>query len=204
MNITVGSIFSLKPALNDGFDSLIQTGDSQICAGFVAYGPQTTMMLSVGHGTAMFIYLAEQQDFILLNAHCTIPDDGYEYAINGSNQYYWDKNIQSFIDFCQHNTQTNKSYNTRWVASLIAETTRIISRGGIFLYPRDSRKGYENGRLRLLYEAQPIAMLIEQAGGKASDSHQPITQLKATSLHQRTPLIFGSPQQMAIFEQYIA
>ena len=178
--------------------------DKQICAGLVAYRPQTSMTSSVGHGTAVLIYLADQQDFMLLDAHCRIPNDAREYAINGANQRHWDKNISDFIDFCRHDEQDGKSYNTRWVASLIAEATRIITRGGIFLYPADSRKGYENGRLRLLYEAQPIAMLVEQAGGIASDSQQPINALTATSLHQRTPLIFGSPRQMEIFKQYTA
>ena len=202
-NITIGSIFSVKPVLNTAHDSITQAGKYQKAACCISYGAQMIMMLTIGYGTALLYYDAEQQDYIIMDKNCTINDYN-EYAINGSNQRYWQPHIAQFIHDCQQGKDgvLQENYNTRWVASLIAELQRILMRGGIFLYPSDSRQGYEHGRLRLLYEAHPVAMLIENAGGIATNGHDNILDITGHELHQRVPFIFGSQKQMQIFNNY--
>ena len=194
VNVSVGTIFSLLPA--SGGD--LQPGRSQLAAGFFVYGPQTTLLLTVGNGTASF-RMDDDGGFCLLDERVTIPQAAHEFAINASNRRHWSAPIARYVDGCLAGADgpRGKDFNMRWVASLVAETWRIISRGGVFLYPSDARKGYESGRLRLVYEAAPVAMLVEQAGGRATNGSADIMGIVPQTLHQRVPLVFGALEEVA-------
>ena len=194
VNVSVGTIFSLLPASGGE----LQPGRSQLAAGFFVYGPQTTLLLTVGSGTASF-RLEDDGGFRLLEERVGIPQAAREFAINASNSRHWPAPITRYVDGCLAGADgpRGKDFNMRWVASLVAEAWRIISRGGIFLYPSDTRKGYESGRLRLVYEAAPVAMLVEQAGGVATDGAGAILDIVPQTLHQRVPLVFGAGEEVA-------
>lgn len=199
-NISVGTIFSIWPSAPQPADALgvLEKGTEQVAAGFVIYGPQTALVLTVGQGVQIFTLDSGSSKFILTHSNVRIPDGTCEYAINASNYRHWDRPIREYIDDCLDTARHSAvNFNMRWIASLVAEAFRILSRGGIFLYPRDARPGYENGRLRLVYEANPIALLIEQAGGAATDGVRRILEITPSSLHQRIPLVFGSAEQVA-------
>ncbi len=207
-NVSVGSIFSL---LNSGTipeDNpeavLLQSGDKQIAAGFVIYGPQTPMVLTVKQGTHIFTLDPETSEYMLTSEAVRIPKGKFEYAINASNYRHWEDPLRAYIDDCISGDSEVKqcNFNMRWVGSLVAETFRILVRGGVFLYPRDDRPGYQNGRLRLLYEASPIALLVEEADGMSIDGVDPILGIEPTELHQRAPLIFGSPETVETVSEY--
>lgn len=203
-NVSIGTIFSILPALPDLDESFLQPGKNQLAAGYVIYGPQTSLVLTIGDGTQIFTLDAEAQGFILTNGDVRVPMKSNEYAINASNYRHWSDQIRAYIDDCISGTDGPREadVNMRWIASLVAECHRILMRGGVFLYPRDSRRGYEKGRLRLCYEANPIAFLIEQAGGKAFDGRMRIMDLVPTGIHQRVPLMMGSSEEIDRIARY--
>lgn len=204
-NVSVGSIFSVYPRIADApaAQSVLQPGARQLAAGFVIYGPQTTLALTLGTGTVVFTLSRKTRSYWLTQEKVQVPESKAEYAVNGSNARHWREPVSRFIESCQAGKEGpyGENYNTRWVASLVAEAYRIFSRGGVFLYPADARQGYENGRLRLVYEANAIALLMEQAGGQATDGVSRILDLQPAELHQRTPLVFGSSQQVTLVKQ---
>ncbi len=197
-NTSIGTIFSIFPASPDGATaSFFRAGSEQLAAGYVIYGPQTAMALTLGEGT--FIFVLDPHDvFRLAPMRPAIPKTSREYAINASNYRFWREPVRAYVDDCLAGAEgpRGRDFNMRWLASLVAEAHRILVRGGVFLYPADRRPGYERGRLRLIYEAAPIAMLIEQAGGAANDGETRILDKIPTTLHQRTPLIFGSSEKV--------
>lgn len=205
-NISIGSICSILPTKGDATQTFHQPGSEQIAAGFFIYGPQVALALTLGDGTAIFVYSERRNAFIMAYERARIDAEAKEFAINMSNYRHWDESMRSYVDDCLSG-QTGpreKDFNMRWIASLVAEAYRIFIRGGIFIYPRDNRKGYGQGRLRLVYEANPIAMLVEQAGGRAIDGENRILDLVPTTLHQRTPLIFGSASEVRKIARYHA
>ena len=204
VNVSIGTIFSIFDAKADPNESFLRAGTEQVAAGYIIYGPQTGLMVTFGNGTLSFILDPDRGELVLLNAAVKVPDSSSEYSINASNYRHWAKPVRAYIDDCiaGENGPRGKNFNMRWVASLVAETHRIITRGGIFLYPRDARKGYENGRLRMVYECAPIAMLVEQAGGLATDGSDRLLEQKVKTLHARTPLIFGTPDKVGRVATY--
>jgi len=209
-NVSVGSIFSLLPVVRpleaSGMETFLQPGHSQLAAGFFVYGPQLALVLTLGAGTHIFVYSPRQNTFIEAYSNVQIAHKASEFAINASNYRHWDSPVRLYIDECLTGSTGShgRDYNMRWIASLVADTYRILIRGGVFLYPGDSRKGYGKGRLRLLYEANPIAMLVEQAGGLATDCVTRTLDIKPTALHQRVPLVFGSASEVTRIEHYHA
>jgi fructose-1,6-bisphosphatase I len=193
-NLTVGTIFSLLPF--DG-STLLMSGDMQIASGFFAYGPQTTLLLTIGQGVEAFC-LDDSGDYRRMDWQVAIPRTASEFAINASNSRHWQAEISDYIsDLLAGKTgPRGKNFNMRWAGSLVADAFRIFRRGGIFLYPSDQRDNYEKGRLRLVYEAHPIAFLVEQAGGLAYDGQVRILEITPDELHQRVPLIFGSSDEV--------
>lgn len=194
INMTVGTIFSILPAPDDLALAFYQRGSAQLAAGFITYGPQTSLVLTLGDGVDIFTLDRKTGCFRLARSAVQISETCEEFAINASNRRHWDPPVRAFIDECLAGVEgpANHNFNMRWVGSLVAEAYRILTRGGVFLYPSDARPGYGDGRLRLTYEAHPMAMLIEQAGGSASTGRERILDLAAESLHQRVPLIMGS------------
>jgi fructose-1,6-bisphosphatase I len=204
-NISVGTIFGILPMTGLGPDAVVlQAGRRLLAAGMVVYGPQTTLALTLGDGTALFTLDRRERAFVCTNPRVIIPQGRPEYAINASNYRHWDAAIRAYIDDCIAGVSgpRGRNFNTRWLASLVAEASRILNRGGVFLYPADRRPGYERGRLRLVYEANPIAMLIEEAGGTATDGVRRIRDLGPQELHQRTPLVFGASDKVARIARY--
>jgi fructose-1,6-bisphosphatase I len=204
-NISIGTIFSVFPASPAGATaSFFRPGAEQVAAGYIVYGPHTAMLFTTGDGVAHFVLDPDSGEFRLIAENLRIGRETREYAINASNYRHWSPPIRTFMDDCIAGAggPHGKDFNMRWVASLVAETHRIFIRGGVFLYPADERAGYEQGRLRLLYEANPIAMLVEQAGGGATDGYNRILDKTASALHQRTPLIFGSAEKIARITSY--
>ena len=193
-NLTVGTIFSLLPF--DG-STLLMSGDMQMASGFFAYGPQTTLLLTIGQGVKAFC-LDDSGDYRRMDWQVAIPRTASEFAINASNSRHWQAEINGYVsDLLAGKTgPRGKNFNMRWAGSLVADAFRIFRRGGIFLYPSDQRDGYEKGRLRLVYEAHPIAFLVEQAGGLAYDGQVRILEITPDELHQRVPLIFGSSDEV--------
>ncbi len=199
-NVSVGTIFGIYPTLAGEplTASILQPGDRQLASGFVVYGPQTTLVLTLRDGTHIFTLSRHRKGYWRTRADAEIARGCAEYAINGSNARHWFPPIRAYVAECQagETGPRGKNFNTRWVASLVAEAFRIFARGGVFLYPSDRREGYANGRLRLVYEANPISLLVEQAGGRAIDGYQRILELEPSALHQRTSFIFGSADEV--------
>jgi len=192
-NMTVGTIFSIIP--NDpGVAPFSAPGSCQLAAGFVVYGPQTSLVLTLGDGVDIFTLDRAARCYRLIRERVQVPADTAEYAINASNHRHWEQPVRDFVDECLAGADgpRSKDFNMRWIGSLVAEAYRILTRGGVFLYPADSRPGYGDGRLRLLYETHPMAMVMEQAGGGASTGRERVLDLVAKSTHQRSPLIMGS------------
>ncbi|MEO1328873.1 MAG: class 1 fructose-bisphosphatase [Pseudomonadota bacterium] len=205
VNVSIGTIFSIFPRSADGATAtFFRPGAEQVAAGYVIYGPHTAMVLSSGAGVDLYVLDRAKGAFMLAKAGLTIARDTKEYAINASNYRHWSPAVRTFIDDCLEGAEgpRGKNFNMRWVASLVAETHRIFSRGGVFLYPEDQRQGYEKGRLRLIYEAAPIAFLTEQAGGQATDGVIRILDRIPSELHQRTPLVFGAAQKVERIAAY--
>lgn len=202
-NVSIGSIFAIYPAEASAEASFLRPARQQIGGGYIIYGPRCAMMVTFGDGVQHYVLDAEG-GFRLANSRVALPDCSFEFAINASNYRHWARPIRAYIDDCLAGIDgpRESNFNMRWIASLVAEAHRILIRGGIFLYPADDRKGYEKGRLRMLYECAPIAFLIEQAGGGASDASEAILDQRVTSLHQRTPFVFGSAEKVARVAAY--
>ena len=209
-NVSIGSIFSIRSLSknskqnNKKDEIFLAPGSVQIAAGYVIFGPQTMFVVTFGNGVKSYILDRKKNIFIDSRIEANIPADTREYAVNASNARHWEKRMKNYIDdsIAGKSGPRGIDFNMRWVASLVAETHRILSRGGIFIYPADSRKGYEKGRLRMVYECAPIAFLIEQAGGAATDSFNRILDLEVSELHQRTPFAFGSRNEIARLQAY--
>lgn len=206
VNIAVGSIFSIlrSPKPNPTVEDFLQPGASQVCAGFGLYGPATMLVLSTGDGVDGFTLDRDIGAFMLTHPQMRIPADTAEFAINASNERFWEPPVRRYVQECLagRTGPREKDFNMRWVASLVAETFRILVRGGVFLYPADSKDPSKKGRLRLLYEANPIGFIIEQAGGRASTGRERVLDITPSSLHERVPLIFGSRNEVERIERY--
>ena len=201
-NISIGTIFSILPFYNSSIEnSLKQNGNSQLCAGFFVYGPQTTLILSLGKGVHSFYFDNKNSQFNILNSNIIIPKSTSEFSINSSYRRYWNDKVKNYIKNCEDGSDgiREKNFNMRWVGSLVADASRIFERGGIFLYPQDKREKNKSGRLRLTYEANPISFLISQAGGKATNGSIDILNVEVNEIHQRVPFIFGSEEEVDIF-----
>jgi fructose-1,6-bisphosphatase I len=206
INMSVGSIFSILCCHNTNTLSeadFLQPGNQQIAAGFVLYGPSTMMILTTGRGVNAFTLNPDNGEFILTHPNITIAENTREFAINMSNQRFWEAPVRHYINECVQGSDgpREKDFNMRWIASLVAEVYRILTRGGVFLYPRDSHKSL-SGRLRLMYEANPIAFLIQQAGGDSSTGREQILNIQPNALHQRVPLILGAKQEVQRLIKY--
>lgn len=203
-NLSIGTIFSILPNLGDSAATFLQPGSRQLAAGFFIYGPQLSLVLTAGRGTHVFTFSQKIGTFVESVPSAVIPGETAVFAINASNYRHWDGSVRSYVDDCLQgqNGVRSKNFNMRWNASLVAEAYRILIQGGVFLYPRDERRGYKNGRLRIAYEANPISMLIEQAGGASIDGTTRILDLIPSELHQRVPLIFGSRGEVATVARY--
>lgn len=206
-NVSIGTIFSILPVVPEAPElkaHFLQHGLSQLAAGFCIYGPQTAFVLALAQKTRIFVLDRRQGRFIEVVAETQIPKDSHEYAINASNYRHWSPSIQAFIDDCVKGAEgpLRHNHNMRWIASLVADVYRILNRGGIFLYPGDLRQGYSAGRLRLLYEANPIALVIEYAGGSATNSVNSILSIVPSDVHMRTPLVCGSANLVNLVVRY--
>ena len=212
VNVSVGSIFSVLRApaeLVAGDRELteadfLQAGATQVAAGYALYGPSTMLVLSVGNGVAGFTLDPELGEFVLTHPEIRVPEDTQEFAINTSNARFWEPPVKRYVDECLagRTGPRDKDFNMRWIASMVAEAHRILMRGGVFLYPRDTKDLAKPGRLRLLYEANPVGFLMEQAGGRASTGRQPVLGVMPSALHQRIGLVFGSANEVARIERY--
>ena len=212
VNVTVGSIFSILRAPQDVIDSgrdvveadFLQPGAQQLAAGYALYGPTTMLVLTVGNGVAGFTLDPNLGQFMLTHPNLQIPEDTHEFAINASNSRFWEAPVKRYVDECLAGKTgaRGKDFNMRWIASMVAEAHRILMRGGVFMYPRDTKDAARHGRLRLLYEANPVGMIIEQAGGRASTGREPMLNVKPTALHQRIGLVFGSKNEVERIERY--
>ncbi|TXH51920.1 MAG: class 1 fructose-bisphosphatase, partial [Cellvibrionales bacterium] len=182
----------------------LQKGSSQVAAGYCVYGPQTTLVLTVGDGVAMFTLDREQGSFVLTQDNVQIPADTKEFAINMSNMRHWDAPVKRYIDECLAGKDgvRGKDFNMRWIASMVADVHRIMTRGGIFMCPWDNREPEKPGKLRLMYEANPMAWLIEQAGGAATNGRQRILDLQPSKLHERVSVVLGSKNEVERVTQY--
>jgi fructose-1,6-bisphosphatase I len=207
-NVSIGTIFSLLPTTGapdlDPAASFLQAGYRQLAAGFFIYGPQLALVLTLGSGTHGFIFSPRMGAFVQAQENLVVPPRTQEFAVNASNYRHWDEAVRLYMDDCLKGAEgpREKDFNMRWIASLVAEAYRILMRGGVFLYPGDARAGYGDGRLRLVYEANPIAMLVEQAGGAATDTVNRILDIEPTSLHQRVPLVFGAAREVDRIGRY--
>ncbi len=210
VNVAVGSIFSILRAPNPGVDAAVadflQPGTDQVCAGYAIYGPSTMLVLTLGAGVHGFTLEPELGEFILTHRDMVIPAAAKEFAINSSNRRFWEPAVRRYVDECLAGASgpRGKDFNMRWVASLVAELHRILNRGGVFLYPNDSKDPDKPGRLRLLYEASPVAFLVEQAGGLASTGRERILDVVPDELHQRIPLVFGAREEVERIEEFHA
>ena len=204
-NLSLGTIFSIFESNGDDLLGM-QPGSRQVAAGFLYYGPQTRLILSCGDGTHQFLLDPAREQFYRLGGPLQIPAGKFEFAINTANYRFWDSSLRHFIDDCIAGEEgaLGENFNMRWNGSLVAEAFRILVRGGVFLYPGDSRPNYHNGRLRLLYHAAPLALIIEQAGGAASDGNERILDISMPSLHARVPLIFGCKDRVHEVIEYIS
>ena len=208
VNVSVGSIFSILRAATPGQDAraedFLQPGTQQVCAGYAIYGPSTMLVLTLGSGTHAFTLDPMLGEWVLSHPNLRVPEKTCEFAINASNSRFWEPAVQRYVDECLAGQTGPRvaDFNMRWIASLVAETHRILMRGGVFLYPRDARDPHKPGRLRLLYEANPISFLIEQAGGSASNGHERLMEVQPEALHQRIGVIVGSSREVARIQAY--
>ncbi|MFN5581510.1 class 1 fructose-bisphosphatase [Gemmatimonas sp.] len=207
VNMSVGSIFSVRRAARAGdvptIDDFLRPGTEQVCAGYAVYGPAAMLVLTLGQGTHAFTLDPQLGEWVLTHPRLTIAPTTREFAINASNRRHWEPAVAQYVEECLAGEAGPRgvNFNMRWIASLVAEAHRILMRGGVFLYPADARAGYEQGRLRLLYEVHPIAMLIEQAGGWASDGLGRAMDVTPASLHERRPFVFGAQAEVSRVER---
>ncbi len=212
VNVSIGTIFSVLKRHNDDPEiveqvcesDFLQKGSQQVAAGYCVYGPQTTLVLTVGDGVAMFTLDREQGSFVLTQDNVQIPADTKEFAINMSNMRHWDAPVKRYIDECLAGKDgvRGKDFNMRWIASMVADVHRIMTRGGIFMYPWDKREPNKPGKLRLMYEANPMSWLIEQAGGAASNGRERILDIQPGQLHERVSVVLGSKNEVDRVTQY--
>lgn len=206
VNVSVGTIFSVLRcpdacfSQNDalGEEAFLQPGTKQVAAGYAIYGPQTMLVLTLGHGVMGFTLDRELGSFVLTHENLCVPQSTAEFAINMSNQRHWEAPVQRYVGelLAGKEGPLGKNYNMRWIASMVADVHRILTRGGIFMYPRDAREPDKAGKLRLMYEANPMSMIIEQAGGAATTGTQRILEIQPQSLHQRVPVFLGSKEEV--------
>ncbi len=212
VNVSVGSIFSILRAPQEVIDSgrdvveadFLQPGTQQVAAGYALYGPVTMLVLTVGNGVVGFTLDPNLGEFKVTHPKIEVPADTHEFAINSSNSRFWEAPVKRYVDECLAGKTgpRGKDFNTRWIASMVAEAHRILMRGGVFMYPRDTKDPKKPGRLRLLYEANPIGLIIEQAGGRASTGRVPVLGVAPSELHQRIGLVFGSRNEVERIERY--
>ena len=208
VNVSIGTIFSVlkMPEGDRGVEEedFLQPGSHQVAAGYCVYGPQTTLVLTVGDGVAMFTLDRELGSFVLTQDDLRIPDDTQEFAINMSNLRHWDAPVRRYIDECLAGKEgpRAKDFNMRWIASMVADVHRILCRGGVFMYPWDKREPNKPGKLRLMYEANPMSWLIEQAGGAATNGRQRILDVQPQQLHERVSVILGSKNEVERVTRY--
>lgn len=206
VNVSIGTIFSVLRRRNEDptrvdpvcESDFLQPGHQQVAAGYCIYGPQTVLVLTVGNGVAMFTLDREQGSWVLTQENVRIPPDTKEFAINMSNMRHWDAPVRRYVDECLAGKEgpRGKDFNMRWIASMVADVHRILSRGGIFMYPWDKREPEKPGKLRLMYEANPMGWLVEQAGGAATNGRQRILDVVPTHLHERVSVILGSKNEV--------
>ena len=207
VGMVVGMIFGIRPAMASAGDpsaSFKTPGSTQTAAGFTVFGPATTFVVTLGAGTRIFTLDRGDRTFKLTHDALQVVETANEYAINASNGRHWDPPIRAFIEDCMLGSEgpRDRDFNMRWTAALVADAQRVLIRGGVFLYPGDGRKGYTKGRLRLLYETAPIAFVMEQAGALATDGQTRVLDIVATDIHERSPLIFGSKEEVACVAKY--
>ena len=206
INMCVGTIFSILPAKNavTQAEDFMQAGNQQVAAGYVLYGPSTMLALTVGAGTVFFTFDPETQQFLLTSENIQVAADTKEYAINSSNQRHWENPVKRYIEelLAGKTGPREKDFNMRWVACMVGDIHRILCRSGIFMYPYDLKDPKKAGRLRLMYEANPMSMLIEQAGGASSTGRIRILDIEPTDLHQRVPVIIGSKNEVDLVTGY--
>ena len=202
VNISVGTIFSIlrcPPGVtNPTATDFLQPGTKQVCAGYAVYGPSTMLVLTSGHGVNGFTLDQNIGEFILTHPDMKIPEDSHEFAINSSNSRFWEEPVTRYVDECLAGIDgpRKKNFNMRWVASMVAEVHRILIRGGVFMYPKDTKDPDKAGKLRLMYEANPMSLIVEQAGGVSSTGRDRILDLQPDALHQRVPVILGSKNEV--------
>ncbi|MDQ1120893.1 fructose-1,6-bisphosphatase I [Pseudoxanthomonas winnipegensis] len=211
VNVSVGTIFSVLRCPKDHVESptdadFLQPGRDQVAAGYCIYGPQTMLVLTTGHGTHGFTLDREQGLFVLTQPRMQVPAQTAEFAVNMSNQRHWEPQMQAYVAdlLAGRDGPRGKDFNMRWIASMVADVHRILTRGGIFIYPRDLKDPSKAGKLRLMYEANPMGLLIEQAGGLASTGRARILDLQPDQLHQRVPVFIGSREEVEAAERYHA
>jgi fructose-1,6-bisphosphatase I len=210
VNVSIGTIFSVlkkvDPSKGVSEEDFLQPGTQQVAAGYCVYGPQTTLVLTVGDGVSMFTLDREQGSFVLTQENVKIPADTKEFAINMSNMRHWDEPVKRYIDECLQGEEgpRGKNFNMRWIASMVADVHRILTRGGVFMYPWDKREPGKPGKLRLMYEANPMSWLVEQAGGASTNGHQRILDIQPTQLHERVSVILGSKNEVERVTSYHA
>ena len=206
INMCVGTIFSILPAKNavTQAEDFLQAGVQQVSAGYVLYGPSTMMALTVGAGVVFFTFDPESQEFLITANAITVATDTKEYAINASNQRHWEEPVKRYVDELLAGTTgpREKDFNMRWVACMVGDIHRILCRSGIFMYPYDLKDPKKAGRLRLMYEANPMSMLLEQAGGASTTGRVRILDIQPTELHQRVPVIIGSKNEVELVTSY--
>lgn len=210
VNVSIGTIFSVlrAPSEVSGREvteqDFLQKGTTQVCAGYAVYGPQTMLILTIGRGVVGFTLDREMGSWILTHDNMTIPEDTKEFAINMSNMRHWAPPMRRYIDECLAGKTgpRGKDFNMRWIASMVADVHRLLVRGGVFMYPWDAREPGKPGKLRLMYEANPMSMLVEQACGAATDGHQRILDIQPTALHQRVGVVLGSKNEVERVTKY--
>jgi fructose-1,6-bisphosphatase I/sedoheptulose-1,7-bisphosphatase/fructose-1,6-bisphosphatase I len=207
VNVSVGSIFSVLRAPKDRLptpEDYLRSGRNQLAAGYAIYGPSTMLVITVGTGTHGFTLDREVGNFILTHPAIKIPEETSEFAINTSNERFWEAPVQRYVAECKAGKTDvrGRDFNMRWIASMVAEIHRILMRGGIFMYPKDTKDPSKPGRLRLMYEANPMGMIVEQAGGLASTGRERILDVTPDAIHQRIPVILGSLQEVDRIERY--
>jgi fructose-1,6-bisphosphatase I len=203
VNVSIGTIFSVLPAIaGEGTAPFLQTGRNQVAAGYCVYGPQTTLVLSLGSGVFAFTMDPPTGQFVQTSAKIQVPVKTKEFSINMSNMRHWADPVRAYIDECLAGEAgpRGKNFNMRWIASMVADVHRILTRGGVFMYPWDKREPGKPGKLRLMYEANPMSMLVEQAGGRAFDGKQQILDVQPTGLHQRVSVMLGSREEVERLE----
>jgi fructose-1,6-bisphosphatase I len=208
VNVSIGTIFSVlkKPEGTQEVSEsdFLQKGSHQVAAGYCVYGPQTTLVLTLGSGVCMFTLDREQGSFVLTQENVQIPKDTKEFAINMSNMRHWDTPVKRYIDECLLGSEgpRGKDFNMRWIASMVADVHRILTRGGIFMYPWDKREPNKAGKLRLMYEANPMSWIVEQAGGASTNGRERILDIQPKTLHERVSVVLGSKNEVDLVTQY--